>query len=61
MSMALSLSLLSSPLLSLQDESGGSLSTGSGLDMQGEGEEQLGVDLQDDNNLQQPDGSDEDF
>ena len=53
--------IIISPLLFLQDEYGGSLSTGSGLDMQGEGEEQLGVDLQDDNNLQQPDGSDEDF
>ena len=42
----------------LQDESAGSLSTGSGLDLD-EGEEGLGADLQDDDNAQL--GSDDDF
>ena len=46
----------------IQDESGGSLSTGSGLDLE-EGEEEgegaLGADLHDDQHLQP--GSDDDF
>ena len=43
-----------------QDESAGSLSTGSGLDLdEGEEEGALGADLQDDENLQP--GSDDDF
>ena len=60
--------LLPSPLLVAmamldthpQDESAGSLSTGSGLDLDdGEEEEGLGAELQDDDNA--PLGSDEDF
>ena len=41
-----------------QDESAGSLSTGSGLDLD-DGEEGLGAELQDDDNA--PLGSDDDF
>jgi hypothetical protein len=50
----------SHPVL-FQDESGGSLSTGSGLDLDEgeEGEEALGADLRDDDHLQP--GSDDDF
>ena len=45
-------------IISIQDESAGSLSTGSGIDLD-EGEEAMGADLQDDDNAKL--GSDDDF